>query len=328
MQAKTLSSIKLPQTITLKIETKTPASTNMTRYLAFENYEGRRIELAIRLVRKSSHQLEISEFPQTTHNLQILGSLNHRSYWDKIYLVNKSGSSTIDIKKMTLIVHYHKVVSGAKKDIPLLSNTIVNRVLGASGSEVFLTPYIEEFAMDYAGINKKHHPAIILAAMDLGKSGTSDETYDQYGENPKYRGWISYECSEFVSWYLYETECWRDFPNQPNTLFRDIVATSQLHTIYRNAQRSYYYHSGKNSFYNETTDKEYKPKPGDVLIRKGNGRYEHSMLFLEWDAGAKVAKVIDGPYPVTLRKVDVHALETRTNNPKEFVVCESVMTRF
>ena len=328
MQAKTSTSIKLPQSITLEIETKTPASTNMTRKLVFENYEGRRIELSIKLDRTDTHRLEISAFPDTTHNLQVLGSLNHRSFWDKIYLRNNGGSSRIDIKRMTLIVHYHKVVGGAEKNIPLLSNTTINRVLGSGDSEVYLTPFIARRMVRYAGLTSRNHPTAVLAAKDLGKSGTSAESYDQYGKNPKYRGWISYECSEFVSWYLHETDCWKDFRNHPKTVFRDIVATSQLHAIYKSKKRSYYYHNGKKRFLNEHTEKAYTPKPGDVLIRRGNGKHEHSMIFLKWNARQKTALVIDGPYPVTLRTVDVHELETRANDQKDFVVCESVMTRF
>ncbi|PTX62131.1 hypothetical protein C8N46_103229 [Kordia periserrulae] len=328
MQAKTTTSIRLPQSITLQIETKTPASNNMTRKLIFENYEGRRIELPITLMRTASHQLEVTDFPDTTHNLQILGSLNHRSFWDKIYIKNTGGNSSIDIYRMTLIVHYHKVVAGAEKDIPMLSNTIVNRVLGSGDSEVYLTPFIERQMLRHAGLTSRNHPAAVLAAKDLGKSGTSAESYDQYGKNPKYRGWISYECSEFASWYLHETECWRDFTNKPKTVFRDITATSQLHAVYKSKKRTYYYHNGRNRFLNEETEVAYTPKPGDIFMRRGNGKFEHSMIFLRWNARNKTALVIDGPYPVTLRTVEVHALETRADDPKDFIVCESVMTRF
>lgn len=328
MQAKTSTSIKLPQTITLIIETKTPASTNMTRKLVFENYEGRRIELSIKLDKTDTHRLEISTFPDTTHNLQVLGSLNHRSFWDKIYLKNNGGSSRIDIKKMTLIVHYHKVVGGAVKDIPLLSNTTINRVLRSGTSEVYLTPFIARQMVRYAGLTSRNHPAAVLAAKDIGKSGTSAEGYDQYGKNPKYRGWISYECSEFASWYLHETECWRDFKNKPKSVFRDITYTEQLYLIFKSKKRTYYYHNGKKRFLNEKNQKVYTPKPGDIFMRKGDGKFEHSMIFLRWNAKAKTALVIDGPYPVTLRTVAVHELETRANDQKDFIVCESVMNRF
>ncbi|MEM6721084.1 MAG: hypothetical protein AAF611_17275 [Bacteroidota bacterium] len=328
MQAKTHTSIRLPQSITLEIETKTPASSNMTRRLVFENYEGRRIELPIKLTKTDTHKLEISDFPDTTHNLQVLGSLNHRSFWDKIYLTNSGGSSRIDINRMTLIVHYHKVVSGAEKDIPLLSNTRINRVLGSGTSEVYLTPFIERQTVRYARLTSRNHPAVVLAAKDIGKSGTSAETYDQYGRNPKYRGWISYECSEFASWYLHETDCWKDFRNKPKTVFRDITTTSQLHSVFKSKKRTYYYHNGQNKFLNEDTGKAYTPKAGDIFMRRGNGKFEHSMIFLRWNARAKEATVIDGPYPVTIRTIKVHELETRADDPKDFIVCESVMTRY
>ncbi|AXG70560.1 hypothetical protein KORDIASMS9_02800 [Kordia sp. SMS9] len=328
MQAKTSTSIKLPQSITLKIETKTPASNDMTRSLVFENFEGRRIELKIKLNRTATHCLEVSDFPDTTHNLQVLGSLNHRSFWDKIYFKNSGGTSKIDIKKMTLVIHYHEVVGGAIKDIPLLLNTTFNRVLRSGNSEVYLTPFIERHLMRYAGLTSRNHPAAALSAKDIGKSGTSAKGYDQYGDNPKYRGWISYECSEFASWYLHETECWRDFRNKPKSVFRDITYTEQLYLIFKSKKRTYYYHNGRNRFLNEKNEKAYTPKPGDIFMRKADGKFEHSMIFLRWNSRDKTALVIDGPYPVTLRTVDVHAMETRTNDQKDFIVCESVMNRF
>lgn len=322
MQAKTYSSIRLPQSITLTIETNTPASTNMTRVLIFENYEGRRIQLPIKLMRTNSHGLEVTDFPATLHNLQLLGSLNHRSFWDKIYLRNDGFDTKINIKRMTLIVHYHKVVGGAEKDIPLLSNTTINRVLGSAGSELYLTPFIERQTVRYAGLTSRNHTVAVLAAKDIGKSGTSAETYDQYGKNPKYRGWISYECSEFASWYLHETDCWNSLANTSRNVFRDITNTTQLHGVFKNKKRTYYYHNGKNKFLNEDNKKVYTPKAGDIFMRRGKGKFEHSMIFLRWNAKDKTALVIDGPYPVTLRTVDVHAMETRADDPKDFIVCK------
>ena len=322
MQAKTYSSISLPQSITLEIETKTPASTNMTRRLVFENYEGRRIELKVKLDRTDTHRLELTDLPDTAHNLQLLGSLNHRSFWDKIYLRNNGGSSKIDIKRMTLIVHYYKVVSGAWKDIPLLSNTIINRVLGSGTSEVYLTPFIERQGMRNASLTSRNHAVAVLASKDIGKSGTCAEGYDQYGKNPKYRGWISYECSEFASWYLHETNCWSGFTSTSRNVFRDITSTTQLHGIFKNKKRAYYYHNGRNRFLNEHDKKVYTPKAGDIFMRRGGGKFEHSMIFLRWNASTKEATVIDGPYPVTIRTIKVHELETRADDPKDFIVCD------
>lgn len=329
MQSKTKSSIRLPQSVTLKITTNTEPSTKLTRYLVFENYEGRRIELPIYLEKTASKTLEITDFPNTTHNLQKLGSLNHRSYWDKIYLENKTGTSAIDIDKMCLTIHYHEVVSGAEKDIPMLSKTRINEILPADGGEVFLTPHIEKHLLKYAGISRGyHHSAAKLAVKDLGKSGTSDKDYDQYGENPKYRGWISYECSEFVSWYLHETECWKNFPSEPATVFRDITYTEQLHTIFKAAEKTYYYHNGRKEFINEVTGVVYTPKSGDPLLRRGNGKFEHSMIMLRWDSESLKAEVIDGPYPVSIRTVDIDHLETRADDPKDFIVCKLDNERF
>ncbi|MBC8753899.1 hypothetical protein H2O64_04405 [Kordia sp. YSTF-M3] len=329
MQSKTKSSIKLPQSLSLKIETNTEPSDKLSRSLIFENYEGRRIELGFKLRKTASNTLEISEFTDTTHSLQVLGSLNHRSYWDKIYLRNNSGTSEIDIKKMCFTIHYHRVVSGAVKDIAMLSKTRINKKLPANSGELLLTPYIEKHLLKHAGLHRGfHHQVAKLAVKDIGKSGTSDKGYDEYGDNPKYRGWISYECSEFVSWYLHETDCWKDLNHQPNTVFRDITFTGELHTIFKAASKTYYYHSGKKKFINEVTGVEYVPKAGDPLLRRGNGKFEHAMILLKWNPKSLTTTVIDGPYPVCIRTVDIDALETRTNDPKDFIVCELEPKRY
>lgn len=44
------------------------------------------------------------------------------------------------------------------------------------------------------------------------------------------------------------------------------------------------------------------------------------MILLDWNSATKIAKVINGPYPVTIRTVDIHTLEKDPDNPKDFVI--------
>lgn len=324
MGLKTESYISLPQSITMTIVLNTPiTANNLNRYLVFKNFENEEIKLKITLnTGQSRYQVVITDFPETTHNLQILGSMNHRSYWDKIYLVNSGQNTALDISRISLTVHYVTGVAGSIEDIPLLDNVRINQVLG-SGDEIFLTPFIEDSVLEWAGLSSSDHPIAVMAAKDLGKSGTSSEGYDQHGNNPKYRGWISYECSEFVSWYIHEA-----FAAQANydgffrNVFRDITATGQIHDLFKDMNRTYSYNSGKRKFISEWNNNlEYTPKAGDILIRRGNGNYEHSMIMVNWNDSDYKATVIDGPYIITLRDIEVQELERRADNPKDFIVC-------
>lgn len=324
MGLKTESYISLPQSITMTISLRTPMTVNnFNRYLIFRNFENEEIKLKITLnTGQSRYQVVITDFPETTHNLQVLGSMNHRSYWDKIYLANTGQTKELDIGRISLTVHYVTGIEGTIQDIPLLDNVQINQVLG-TGDEIFLTPFIEDSVLDWAGISTSDHPIVVLAGKDLGKSGTSSEGYDQYGNNPKYRGWVSYECSEFVSWYIHEAfAAQANYDGFTRNAFRDITATGQIHEEFKDRNRSYYYNSGKRKFISEwNPNLEYTPKAGDVLIRRGGGNYEHSMIMVNWDNTDLKATVIDGPYIITLRDIEVQELERREDNPKDFIIC-------
>lgn len=329
MGLKTQSSISLPQSITLVITTNADVnSSNLNRHLVFRNYLNHEISLKFTLNKDGSNKrrLVITDFPDTLHNLQVLGSMNHRSYWDRIYLKNFGGGTTIDIDRITLTVHYARAVSGAVKDIPLLANVHVNQQL-AAGDEIHLTPFIENSVLQWANLTPgQDHAVAVMAGKELGKSGTSDEGFDEYGNNPKYRGWLGYECSEFVSWYLHaDCDAHPAYKGFTNNAFKHITYTQQIHNLYKDKERSYYYHNGRRRFYNEVhRHQSYTPKAGDVLIRRGNGKAEHAMILVNWDSTNLKATVIDGPYLITLREVEVHELEVREENEKDFVICSVV----
>ncbi len=326
MGRKTESSINLPQGITLEIITNTPVtSNNLTRSLIFKNFEDKELELkfTLNVVNGFNNKLVITDFPETLHTLQVLGSMNHRSFWDRIYLKNAGGSTALDIHKISLTVHYVKGVSGAERDVPMLDNFELNQVL-AQGDEIYLTNHIETSMIGWAGLNTANsHSIAVEAARDLGKSGTSAVGFDEHGNNPKYRGWLSYECSEFVSWYIHDAYSnSSNYNGFPNNCFKNITFTGQIHEKFHDLNKTYYYNNSRQGFYAEFNDSlTYSPKAGDILIRRGNGNFEHSMILVDWNSTSKIATVIDGPYLITLREVDIQGLESRDTNEKDFILC-------
>jgi hypothetical protein len=319
MGKNTSTEISLPQSVSCSITCTTePSGSSFNRFLTFQNFAGERIRLKMTFTKISPLELEVTAFPDTTHNLQVLGSLNHRAFWDKMYLENRGGSSAISIHRMSLTVHYVKGASGTELDIPLLTNRRISRTLPAEEGEIYLTRYTIVPLRIWAGISSRAHLVARMAAQDLGKSGTSEKGYDQFGSNPKYRGMINNECSEFASWYLHEAGL--TFRHGKYASFKDITATSQLETIFKDLGKYYFYHNGQKKFLHQTTQAVYTPKAGDILMRRGGGKSEHSMIMISWDATNRTAKVINGPYPVTVRTVDVHTLEKDPDNPKDFVI--------
>lgn len=331
MGKNTSSSIRLPQSVSLTIQcTSIPQGSQFTRYLSFRDFNDNELSLMIKLTKTAPLVLEATDFPETTHNLQVLGSLNHRSYWDRIYLENKGGDSHIRIGTMSLTVHYPFLGSEYVSDIPLLDNTSINRNLAAGESKILLTPFIENHLVNYTGLNSGEHKAALLAVKDLGKSGTSDTGYDEFRDNPKYRGEINNECSEFASWYLHESKMSFPVPIQglpgiPRHInsFKDCTYSNEIHDIFKSLGRSYRYHSGLKKWVKEGNDQvQYTPKAGDYLVRRaevdGKQTGEHSMIMLKWDPANRIATVINGPYPVTLREVRIH--DDEVNRNKDFVV--------
>lgn len=322
MGKNTSSEISLPQSVSMTITTKSkPASRVMSRYLTFENFKNEVIRLKIELTRKSDSSLEVTGFPDSLHNLQVLGSLNHRSYWDKVYLENRGGNTEIEIARISMTIKYVKVSGGCEKEIPLLNNRWVNRTL-KKDSRIWLSGYMASDLRKWAKLSPSAHKVARMAVADLGKSGTSDKGFDNFADNPKYKGAINNECSEFVSWYLHEAGLrFGPLPGLRNiSVFKNITATQKIHDIFKALKKSYAYNNAKKQFINESTGRSYTPKAGDWVGRRGGGKAEHSMIMLKWDSRKRIATVINGPYPVTLREVKVHELETRDDDPKDFIV--------
>ena len=91
-----------------------------------------------------------------------------------------------------------------------------------------------------------------------------------------------------------------------------------MHNAFALAGKLYCYDAGDGRFEHISTGAVYQPKTGDFLERREKGGdAEHAMMMLEWNQASGVAHVINGPWPVTIREVDVDGLEQTT---KDFCV--------
>ena len=94
--------------------------------------------------------------------------------------------------------------------------------------------------------------------------------------------------------------------------YKDWFSTFQAYNAFLDGGRLYYYDKVEREWRNvRQPTVSYTPKPGDYLIRQKNSALnidEHSMMILKWINVRKVAKVINGPWPVTIRTLDIHYL--------------------
>ena len=90
-------------------------------------------------------------------------------------------------------------------------------------------------------------------------------------------------------------------------VFRDIVSTIDLNQIFEDAERSYAYNKTSDQFEHVVTGEPYDPQPGDFLGRfdPANPGQVHSMMVIGWNPSTTVLSVVNGPWPVTVRAVNV-----------------------
>ena len=242
------------------------------------------------------------DFPDGISELQDLVKTNYRNYWDRMYLENKGGRTELDIRHLFIRMNFDKAPPNCYKEIPIVDYD-VNKKLRSGNALLDLNPYARISRYNFAALEFTEHPVALAAVRDLGKSGSDGK--DNYGNNPKYRGELSLLCSEFASWYYHEEGL-----VVGNNNFRDITATQQMHDIFKSAKRLYRYHSGHKKFIHHKTERTYHPRAGDYLERRGtDGEAEHSMIILRWDNANKIATVINGPWPVTIRSVYIQTDE-------------------
>jgi hypothetical protein len=264
-----------------------PAHSSFSRDLTFQDHTGRRKRLKVAFRKTGTLRWENDSFPDGIQSLKSLVNTGNRSYWDRMFLENRGGRTTLPIERLQIIMRYQN------------------------------PPGLSPGHLNHAEI------PIRMVAEDLGKSGSDGQGQDQYGSNPKYRGDIDNLCSEFVSWYYYEANVkvngrsLRDITGaqQLHDLFK------AEGTLYR-----YNSGTHLQDFVHTETDERYTPQPGDYLERRGPDGAEHSMIMYRWLPGEPSAAnshdrynraiVFNGPWPVTLRLVRIH--EDEINDNKDF----------
>ncbi|MCI5208113.1 MAG: hypothetical protein D3910_04850 [Candidatus Electrothrix sp. ATG2] len=186
-------------------------------------------------------------------------------------------------------------------------------VLGSGQTEISLDDAARESRKAFCQIHNSHPRVLKLCAEDLGKSGSDGK--DRFSPNAKYGGRLNLLCSEFASWYY--SYCGIKIDGHSLT---HIEGTNQMHEIFKDAGKLYYYHNGlERVFKHGSTSEEYVPRPGDYLERRGPDGAEHSMIILRWLPGNPSASheedkntrawVFNGPWPVGIREVRVHERE-------------------
>lgn len=301
-----------------------PAHSSFNRYLTFQDHAGRRKRLKIAFRKTSTLRWESDSFPNGIDTLKSLVDLGNRSYWDRMFLENRGGRTTLPIERLQIIMSYDNPPGRSPDNLNHAEIPIVDWHIGMqlfSGyDEICLDEFARHSRYAWSGLEESDPTVVRMAAEDLGKSGSDGQGQDQYGRNPKYGARIDYLCSEFVSWYYYEANI-----KVNGKSLRDITGAQQLHDLFKAEGTLYRYNSGTHlqDFVHAETNERYTPQVGDYLERRGPDGAEHSMIMYRWLPGDPRATnghdrynraiVFNGPWPVTLRLVRIHEEEMGGN---------------
>jgi hypothetical protein len=267
---------------------------------------------------------ESDSFPDGIDTLKSLVDLGNRSYWDRMFLENRGGRTTLSIERMQIVICYDNPPGRSPDhlnhaEIPIVDWPIGMQLLSGY-DEISLDEFARRSRYAWAGLEESDPSVVRMVVEDLGKSGSDGQGQDQYGRNPKYDARIDYLCSEFVSWYYYEANI-----KVNGKRLRDITGAQQLHDLFKAEGTLYRYNSGTRlqDFVHAETDVRYIPQAGDYLERRGPEGAEHSMIMYRWLPGESGAAnrhdrynraiVFNGPWPVTLRLVRIHEEEVNDN---------------
>jgi hypothetical protein len=295
-----------PEQLSLTLTCREPVTEKgLIRYIGFRNYQGKRKTLAIALKRLASHELSGECTAEGLATLQTLAHTGNRNFWDQMSLENHGDAQSLMIEHICLDIHYDIKDSPADdrlEHIRIVDSAIASE-LAAGNSTLDLEPWARASRCKLAELDCHAHPAVILAVHDLGKTGSDGS--DQFPKNPKYASPSQRLCSEFVSWYYHEAGVVINKARE----FRRIDLTRKLREAFAAAKRLYHYDNVTGKFFHTETGTEYSPRSGDFLERNKNGVSKHSMLVVSWNAAEKVITVVNGPWPVTLRRIKLSTLE-------------------
>ncbi|MEN8907384.1 MAG: hypothetical protein ABF289_15615 [Clostridiales bacterium] len=324
----------MPKNFTAKMVLKSGATAphKITREIEFKNKNGKILNVSIyfgnptMIAGKATYNGTIKNI----NDLSLITTLNNRTYWDKMYLANNGGSTTLEIDTLEVSIDYENKIdnSGRYKESKYLIGKLSNVTLNGGIHELLISNYIgrRQFIMDFFNMPTtieyyKKFPLKVSRDIiyDLGKSGTDNDI----NTNPKYGGDNSL-CSETVSWYYADNNITvYDYVNKKTVDFKNIDYWRTMKNIFQNSRRMYSYHNGyqKWIFLDENGNwiygKETTPLPGDYVswdFNNENAGDGHAIMVLDWNADTKWLTYIDGPGPVSVGKVNVQKYEKDYND--------------
>lgn len=96
-ELKSVGAYPLEPEITIEMSSQ-PEHNDFDRFLTFKDHTGAYKRLKVSFRKKSGLVWESVGFPNGIRNLEFLAEKNNRSFWDRIYLENRGGSTTLPIK--------------------------------------------------------------------------------------------------------------------------------------------------------------------------------------------------------------------------------------
>lgn len=290
-----------------------PGQDGFVSYLEFLNYQQDAVLVKLEFKHKKNRVYEAvlnAKVPDELNKLVKMCEEDNRGYWDEMWFSNREENARLAIKHIFFKVIYNSGTKGCLNDITIL-DWDVDRVFEQSYSKIPLNSYARFSRLKWvkAAVKKitgKDYdydantcPALLEAIRDIGKCGTEGSSWVDM--NPKYGAGADNLCSEFVSWYYHNA-------GTPfgRSIFKDLVGSIPFINLFSSAGRAYEYNNLTRRFEHFQTGAPYEPQPGDYLRRINSG---HSMMLAGWNSETKTAAVINGPWPVTIRKVEVQKEE-------------------
>jgi hypothetical protein len=299
-----------------------PSQDSFACYLVFQSYEheAKLVKFTFSKTGDLIYESILDESsPQELQKLQDMCLEDNRDFWDEMLLENRGEIPALSIKHLMFTVTYNSTTKGCINDITML-DWDVDQSFEQSYSKIYLNSYarfsrlkwVSETVKSITGKNYSYDadtcPAFLAAVRDIGKCGTSG--FNFYDTNPKYGAGDANLCSEFVSWYYYHEGT--PFGKRD---FKDIRSATNLINLFAQVERKYDYNNLTKRFEHPITMEAYQPQPGDYLWRTNQG---HAMIIAGWNEEANIAAVINGPWPVTLRTVEIQKDEDQSD--KEYCI--------
>lgn len=331
----TTSTSHFATNLTITMELYYPKNSSFYRAIEFRNMHGAKRRMYMLFNRTSGNVFVGTPYNGDLRLLEDIAEPNMRSHWDNMYFVNPGYSGTLRIKWMVVWIEYNNHVNSSwgNWDPDILIAYETNKTLYSGQSSFKFSPFNGRYyyVRDYFGYNtiRIHDlPSCVQWIIyDLGKSGSSDASDSQYSDNPKYGLTGEELCSELISWYYHETGIKVvDFWHNPGAVydFKDVDFCGDMMAYFHRSNKRYDYDPGTGRWYKIKSNDEMDfsasayPQPGDLLNRmrqKWNPRsgtwtqvHEHAMMILRWNDKSKEAWVIDGPFPLAIRRVPVGQL--------------------